>query len=84
MFESQINPSLDGEVLQAGNADVTSPTDYSMLTFNEPGWVYKPSAITNMTHSNATMKFNGKLLVCFILLLKPCRYIDISIWIFEQ
>lgn len=36
VFESMVNPNLDGEILQAGNVQVGNATNYSMLTFG-PG-----------------------------------------------
>lgn len=73
VFESMVNPHLDGEVLQAGNGEFGNATNYSMLTFG-PGWTHTGpniigpvgvtgpgvSSITDITHSSATMKFNGK------------------------
>ncbi|KAF9018115.1 hypothetical protein BDP27DRAFT_1378475 [Rhodocollybia butyracea] len=60
-YESLVNPVLDGEILQAGNAEQRNPSDYSsMLTFG-PGWVQSSngSLATTIPGSEATMKFNG-------------------------
>lgn len=65
-FESQIDPVLDGEMLQAGNSDVVnnSLTDYSMLTFG-PGWTVEDSQppVANSSSCNLTIRFNGELFV---------------------
>lgn len=37
VFESMVDPHLDGEILQAGNVEIQNATNYSMLTFG-PGW----------------------------------------------
>ncbi|KAF5388958.1 hypothetical protein D9757_005022 [Collybiopsis confluens] len=59
-FESLADPVLDGEVLQAGNAELIDATNYSMLSFG-PGWSINPddSSVTSIPGSTASMKFNG-------------------------
>ncbi|KAE9404718.1 hypothetical protein BT96DRAFT_404139 [Gymnopus androsaceus JB14] len=71
-FESLGNPTLNGEILQAGNGLVNNGTNYSMLTFG-PGWSVNPvvpmllgelepdgSRETGIPNSNASVTFNGK------------------------
>lgn len=67
-FENQIDPALDGEMLQAGNSDVVnnSLTDYSMLTFG-PGWTVENSQpVADSSNCDLTIKFNG--MICTIKL----------------
>lgn len=67
VFESMVNPDLDGEILQAGNVQVGNATIYSMLTFG-PGWTHNETgSYSNIPQSRATMKFNGKSLFRLIL-----------------
>ncbi|KIK62795.1 hypothetical protein GYMLUDRAFT_72528 [Collybiopsis luxurians FD-317 M1] len=59
-YESLANPTIDGEVLQAGNAELIDATNYSMLTFGA-GWTLNSddSSVTKIPGSQATVKFNG-------------------------
>ncbi|KAJ3827364.1 hypothetical protein F5880DRAFT_1241440 [Lentinula raphanica] len=59
-YESLVDPALDGEVLQAGNADVIDSSNYSMLTFGA-GWTNNEddTTKTSIPGSNASLKFNG-------------------------
>ncbi|KAF5388960.1 hypothetical protein D9757_005020 [Collybiopsis confluens] len=59
-YESLADPILDGEVLQAGNAELIPATNYSMLSFG-PGWSPNPdgTSVTSISGSEATIKFNG-------------------------
>ncbi|KIK62832.1 hypothetical protein GYMLUDRAFT_242468 [Collybiopsis luxurians FD-317 M1] len=63
-YESWVDPVLDGEVLQAGNADMINASSYSMLTFG-PGWNpgngMGTSTDTGTPGSEVTIKFNGTL-----------------------
>ncbi|KIK62841.1 hypothetical protein GYMLUDRAFT_242475 [Collybiopsis luxurians FD-317 M1] len=69
-YESPPNPVLDGEILQAGNPEVMTASNYSALTFG-PGWTYvqdefEGPAYTTSTRipgSNATVRFNGRPVV---------------------
>ncbi|KIK50471.1 hypothetical protein GYMLUDRAFT_252970 [Collybiopsis luxurians FD-317 M1] len=58
-FESLADPTVDGETLQAGNAELIDASNYSMLTFGS-GWSLNPddSSVTKLPGSSATMKFN--------------------------
>lgn len=90
-FESLADPVLDGEVLQAGNGNLIDSTNYSMLTFGT-GWSVSDvddSMKTDISHSTAAMKFNGKSLqkcldgldkMHFESLLNYHRYILDSLW----
>ncbi|KAJ3982656.1 hypothetical protein F5890DRAFT_1567129 [Lentinula detonsa] len=59
-FESLVDPVLDGEVLQAGNAELIDASNYSVLTFGA-GWTTDSddSTVTSIPGSQATLKFNG-------------------------
>ncbi|KAJ4498560.1 hypothetical protein C8R41DRAFT_937785 [Lentinula lateritia] len=59
-YESLNNPAFNGEVLQAGNAELIDASNYSMITF-DAGWTdtRNGTTATNIPGSKAILKFNG-------------------------
>ncbi|KAJ3813220.1 hypothetical protein F5876DRAFT_74082 [Lentinula aff. lateritia] len=59
-YESLNNPAFNGEVLQAGNAELIDVSNYSMITF-DAGWTgtSNDTTATNIPGSKAILKFNG-------------------------
>ncbi|KAE9402385.1 hypothetical protein BT96DRAFT_1017636 [Gymnopus androsaceus JB14] len=60
-YESLANPQLNGELIQAGNAQLIPSADYSGLTFG-PNWFHQgadESTETTVLNSKVTFQFNG-------------------------
>ncbi|KAF8830938.1 hypothetical protein HHX47_DHR1000167 [Lentinula edodes] len=58
-YESLNNPAFNGEVLQAGNAELIDASNYSMITF-DAGWTdtRNDTTATNIPGSKAILQFN--------------------------